>query len=86
MQMNFSDKKFLITGGTGSFGSTVCNYLLNKAVKEIRIFSRDENKQYEMRRQINDDRVTFHIGDIRDYDAVFWIAVRGLIMYFMRLH
>lgn len=70
MQMNFSDKNFLITGGTGSFGSTVCNYLLKKDVKEIRIFSRDENKQYEMRRKINDERVTFHIGDIRDYDAV----------------
>lgn len=68
--MNFSDKNFLITGGTGSFGSTVCNYLLKKDVKEIRIFSRDENKQYEMRRKINDERVTFHIGDIRDYDAV----------------
>ena len=47
--MNLSDKKFLITGGTGSFGSTVCKYLLNKDVKEIRIFSRDENKQDKMR-------------------------------------
>ena len=68
--MNFSDKKFLITGGTGSFGSTVCKYLLNKDVKEIRIFSRDENKQDKMRREISDARVTFFIGDIRDYDAV----------------
>ena len=68
--MNFSDKKFLITGGTGSFGSTVCKYLLNKDVKEIRIFSRDENKQDKMRREINDERVSFFIGDIRDYDAV----------------
>ena len=68
--MNFSDKKFLITGGTGSFGSTVCKYLLNKDVKEIRIFSRDENKQDKMRREISDERVTFFIGDIRDYDAV----------------
>ena len=68
--MNFSDKKFLITGGTGSFGSTVCKYLLNKDVQEIRIFSRDENKQDKMRREISDSRVTFFIGDIRDYDAV----------------
>lgn len=68
--MNFSDKKFLITGGTGSFGSTVCKYLLNKDVQEIRIFSRDENKQDKMRRGISDSRVTFFIGDIRDYDAV----------------
>ena len=68
--MNFSDKKFLITGGTGSFGSTVCKYLLKKDVKEIRIFSRDENKQDKMRREISDARVTFFIGDIRDYDAV----------------
>ena len=47
--MNFSDKKFLITGGTGSFGSTVCKYLLNKDVKEIRIFS-EMNNQDKMRR------------------------------------
>ena len=68
--MNLSDKKFLITGGTGSFGETVCKHLLNKDVKEIRIFSRDENKQDKMRRELNDERVTFFIGDIRDYDAV----------------
>ncbi len=42
--MNLLNKKFLITGGTGSFGSTVCNFLLKKNVQEIRIFSRDENK------------------------------------------
>ena len=68
--MNFKDKKFLITGGTGSFGSTVCNYLLKKNVQEIRIFSRDENKQDLMRKNINDERVNFVIGDIRDYDAI----------------
>tara|TARA_Y100001968_G_C19418414_1_gene750317 strand:+ start:1262 stop:2269 length:1008 start_codon:yes stop_codon:yes gene_type:complete len=68
--MNFSGKKFLITGGTGSFGSTVCKHLLKKNVKEIRIFSRDENKQYEMRRKIKDDRVSFFIGDIRDFNTV----------------
>ena len=62
--MNIVGKSFLITGGTGSFGSTVCDYLLKKNVKEIRIFSRDENKQYEMRKQIKDSRVNFFIGDI----------------------
>ena len=68
--MNLSDKKFLITGGTGSFGNTLCNYLLKNNVKEIRIFSRDENKQDQMRNQLRDARVTFFIGDIRDYDSI----------------
>ena len=57
--MNLEGKIFLITGGTGSFGSTMCNFLLKKGVKEIRIFSRDENKQYNMRKEINDSRVNF---------------------------
>ena len=68
--MNLLNKKFLITGGTGSFGSTVCNFLLQKNVQEIRIFSRDENKQDLMRKQIKDERVNFVIGDIRDYQAL----------------
>jgi len=68
--MNIEGKSFLITGGTGSFGSTVCDYLLKKNVKEIRVFSRDENKQYHMRRKIKDARASFWIGDIRDFDSV----------------
>ena len=68
--MNLEGKSFLITGGTGSFGSTVCNYLLKNNVKKIRVFSRDENKQYQMRRNIQDSRVNFCIGDIRDFDSV----------------
>ena len=68
--MNFSSKNFLITGGTGSFGTTLCNYLLKKKVQSIRIFSRDENKQYQMRKNIKDSRVNFCIGDIRDYDSI----------------
>lgn len=68
--MNLQEKRFLITGGTGSFGSTVCKYLLKKNVKEIIIFSRDENKQHQMRREINESKVSFLIGDIRDYDSV----------------
>ena len=69
--MNLIDNKFLITGGTGSFGNTLCNYLLKNNVKEIRIFSRDENKQDQMRNQLRDERVSFFIGDIRDYDSIF---------------
>ena len=68
--MNLNSKNFLITGGTGSFGTTLCNYLLKKNVKNITIFSRDENKQYQMRKNIKDSRVKFCIGDIRDYDSV----------------
>jgi len=69
--MNLSNKKFLITGGTGSFGNTVCKYLLKNNVKQIRIFSRDENKQDIMRNYLRDSRVNFFIGDIRDYDSIF---------------
>ena len=68
--MNLKDQKFLITGGTGSFGTTLCNYLLKENVKNVSIFSRDENKQYQMRKQIKDTRVKFFIGDIRDYDSI----------------
>ena len=68
--MNISGKRFLITGGTGSFGTTVCEYLLKNDVQEVRIFSRDENKQYQMRRRIKNEKVNFFIGDIRDYDSV----------------
>ena len=59
----------LITGGTGSFGSTLTELLLKNNVKEIRIFSRDENKQYLMRKKLNDSRVSFFIGDVRDFQS-----------------
>ena len=59
----------LITGGTGSFGSTLTEMLLKNNVKEIRIFSRDENKQYLMRNKLNDPRVSFYIGDVRDFQS-----------------
>ena len=68
--MSIEEKKFLITGGTGSFGRTLCKYLLKNKVKSIKIFSRDENKQYQMRQDINDSRVNFFIGDIRDPDSI----------------
>ncbi|KZZ37804.1 MULTISPECIES: polysaccharide biosynthesis protein [unclassified Oleiphilus] len=61
----------LVTGGTGSFGKTVTTYLLTKDCKEVRVFSRDEAKQDLMRTQYMDDpRVKFYIGDIRDYDSI----------------
>ena len=64
----FRNKSILITGGTGSFGSTICKYFLKENVGQIKIFSRDEKKQAEMRLSINDKRLSFYIGDIRDYE------------------
>ena len=66
----FDNKILLITGGTGSFGNAVLTRFLKSDFSEIRIFSRDEKKQDDMRRITNDDRVKFHIGDVRDYSAV----------------
>jgi len=66
----FNNKILLITGGTGSFGNAVLTRFLKTEFKEIRIFSRDEKKQDDMRRVIDDDRVKFYIGDVRDYSAV----------------
>ena len=66
----FDDKVLMITGGTGSFGHTVLNRFLNTAVREIRIFSRDEKKQEDMRMTLANDKVKFYIGDVRDYDSV----------------
>ncbi len=66
----FTDKVIIITGGTGSFGNAVLNRFLNSGVKEIRIFSRDEKKQDDMRKAYNNPKIKFHIGDVRDYDSV----------------
>lgn len=66
----FDNKVLMITGGTGSFGNAVLKRFLNTEVKEIRIFSRDEKKQEDMRISINDDKVKFIIGDVRNYDSV----------------
>ncbi len=60
----------LVTGGTGSFGSTMVRRLLDQGIEEVRILSRDELKQDDMRRALGDDRVRFYIGDVRDYDSV----------------
>jgi len=66
----FNNKTLLITGGTGSFGKTVLNRFLNTGIKEIRIFSRDEKKQDDMRRELKNDKVKYYIGDVRDYDSI----------------
>lgn len=66
----FENKVLLITGGTGSFGHTVLKRFLSTDVREIRIFSRDEKKQEDMRIALNNDKVKFYIGDVRDYESV----------------
>lgn len=73
----FVDKVLLITGGTGSFGNAVLRRFLQLETKEIRIFSRDEKKQDDMRRKYNDPKLKFYIGDVRDYQSVL-NAVRGV--------
>ena len=72
----FKNKTILITGGTGSFGNAVLKELLIKGIKEIRIFSRDEKKQDDMRRNYGEDILKFYIGDVRDYHSLI-TAVRG---------
>lgn len=66
----FKNKTLLITGGTGSFGNAVLNKFLKTEIKEIRIFSRDEKKQHDMRVELQNDKVKFHIGDVRDFDSI----------------
>lgn len=66
----FEGKTILITGGTGSFGNAVLNKFLNTDIKEIRIFSRDEKKQDDMRRLYKNDKIKFYIGDVRDLNSV----------------
>jgi UDP-N-acetylglucosamine 4,6-dehydratase len=66
----FNNKVLMITGGTGSFGQTILKRFLATEVREIRIFSRDEKKQEEMRIALNHQKLKFYIGDVRDYDSV----------------
>lgn len=66
----FDDKVLMITGGTGSFGTTVLDRFLKTGVREIRIFSRDEKKQEDMRLSINSPKLKFYIGDVREYGSV----------------
>jgi len=66
----FVDKTLMITGGTGSFGNAVLKRFLETDVKEIRIFSRDEKKQEDMRIAFSNPKLKFYIGDVRDYDSI----------------
>src|SRR4030065_1749091 len=66
----FTGKTLVITGGTGSFGNAVLRRFLNTDIKEIRVFSRDEKKQEDMRIELNNPKVKFYIGDVRDYDSL----------------
>lgn len=67
---NFKNKSILVTGGTGSFGEQIASFFCSLEIKEIRIFSRDEKKQEELRNKLNDQRVKFYIGDVRDFKSV----------------
>ena len=73
----FNNKILLITGGTGSFGNAVLRRFLHTNIKEIRIFSRDEKKQDDMRKAFNNDKLKFYIGDVRDPQSVS-NAMRGV--------
>lgn len=66
----FRNKTLLITGGTGSFGNAVMKRFLDTDIKEIRIFSRDEKKQHDMRNRYKNDKIKFYIGDVRDIQSV----------------
>ena len=73
----FKDKTLLITGGTGSFGNAVLRRFLNSDIKEIRIFSRDEKKQDDMRHMLQNPKVKFYIGNVRNKESVD-VAMRGV--------
>ena len=77
----FSDKTLLITGGTGSFGNAVLRRFLESDLREIRILSRDEKKQDDMRKRYHNSKLKFYIGDVRDYQSILG-AVRGVDFIF----
>ena len=77
----FKNKTLLITGGTGSFGNAVLRRFLDTDIKEIRIFSRDEKKQDDMRKVYNNDKLKFYLGDVRDINSIK-DAVRGVDFVF----
>jgi UDP-N-acetylglucosamine 4,6-dehydratase/5-epimerase len=66
----FKNKILMITGGTGSFGSAIVDKLLNSKLREIRIFSRDEKKQEDMRILYKNNKLKFYIGDVRIYECI----------------
>ena len=73
----FKEKILMITGGTGSFGNKVLKHFLPTEVVEIRVFSRDEKKQEDMRIELNNPKLKFYIGDVRDYDSIHQ-AMKGV--------
>ena len=73
----FKNKKILITGGTGSFGNAVLNKFIDSEISEIRILSRDEKKQHDMRVVYNNPKIKFFIGDVRDRDSIR-SAIKGV--------
>jgi UDP-glucose 4-epimerase len=77
----FAGKTMMITGGTGSFGNSVLKRFLDTQVKEIRVFSRDEKKQEDMRIALNNRKVKFYIGDVRDYESLSF-AMNGVDLIF----
>ena len=77
----FDDKVLLVTGGTGSFGHALVRKLANSGIKEIRILSRDEKKQDDMRKEFNNDKLSFYIGDVRDRSSLVH-AMRGVDFLF----
>jgi UDP-glucose 4-epimerase len=81
MNSTFNNKTLLITGGTGSFGNAVLDRFLETDISEIRIFSRDEKKQDDMRHLYNSDKIKFYIGDVRDLDSLN-TAMKGVDFVF----
>jgi UDP-glucose 4-epimerase len=77
----FKDRVLLVTGGTGSFGNAVVEHFLGSDLAEIRIFSRDEKKQDDMRNLWKSNKLKFHVGDVRDYDSVH-DSLRGVDFIF----
>ena len=79
--LKISDSIVTITGGTGSFGSTMVQHVLSKGAAEVRVFSRDESKQDVLRNNLQDDRIKFYIGDVRDQQSVD-SAIKGSDLVF----
>ena len=81
MNADYSGKRVMVTGGTGSFGKTVARHLLDRDVEEVRVLSRDEAKQHDMRVLFDDPRLNFYVGDVRNAQSVSR-ATRGVDMVF----
>ena len=79
--MDYTGKRVLVTGGTGSFGKTVSRHLLGRGVEEVRVLSRDEAKQHDMRVLFDEPRLNFYVGDVRNARSVDR-AAKGVDMVF----